>query len=106
MMGSLIDTQAPLDWALKNGLIEVTPASWHSAQMEIACDPANPKQAPAIAITSPEGRAEVVVPTLEMRQLAGQLAATFSDRAIAWKKVRYTVTRAAGGQWQDALDYQ
>ena len=99
-MPSLQELERPIDEAIANALIGVTPETWRLARLEVTrSDKANGVQGFEHVITSPEGHRDIVQADDKMFELTFKLADLFEKFGKPWKKVIYTVSQVPSSPW-------
>lgn len=99
-MTTLQQLQAPIDAEIANGLIAATPESWNAVTLELELVQSGKIESIKHAISSPEGRKELVQATEELQTASFKLLELFKKHGRVWRKAVYTVSLRKDNSWK------
>lgn len=103
----LAEEQKPIDLEIVRALIRATPNSWRMVQLDVEREVrADGSQAHQIAIQSPEGHGDVVMPSSELMLSLRKLDLLFERYGHPWSKVHYSVSQTDGDDWSFQAKYE
>ncbi|MBR8381547.1 hypothetical protein KDX26_03995 [Burkholderia cenocepacia] len=103
-MTDLITLQAPIDYEIANSLIIATPEAWRAADLTVTR--AGERDRLEIAITNPDGRIDLVLPTKEIVSALQQLVDLHHGQSKVWVKAVYSVALIESAQWRYSATFE
>ncbi|WP_175723075.1 hypothetical protein [Burkholderia ambifaria] len=103
-MTELVTLQAPIDYEIANSLIIATPEAWRTAEM-IVTRAGEPDRL-EIAISNPDGRMDIVLPTKEIVSALQQLVDLHRGQSKVWVKAVYSVAMIESAQWRYSATFE
>ena len=104
-MGQLQDEETPIDREIVTELIELTPSSWQQATLEVTYSSDGTVERYAHAISSPEGRREIIDVSEKLFDATYRLGALFRRHGRHWKRVTYAVRLSDNGDYDYTVDF-
>ena len=104
-MGKLQEEEAPIDEAIVNELVELTPERWRSAALEVTYSTENGVEKYAHVISSLEGHKEPVFPSEKLYAETHDLGLLFRRHGKQWKRARYEIRLQDDGSWKYTVDF-
>jgi hypothetical protein len=101
------EEQKRIDVEIVRALILCVPKAWRAARLDAERDvAAGGDVAHRITIESPEGHADVVMPSSELMFGLRQLDLLFNKYGHPWSKVHYTVSQTDDTNWGFESKYE
>lgn len=106
MVGRFQEEEAPIDEAIVNEVVELTPEWWRSVALEVTYSTENGIERYAHVISSLEGHKEPVVPSDKLYAATHDLGLLFRSHGKQWKRARYELRLQDDGSWKYAVDFE
>ncbi|MEW6363638.1 MAG: hypothetical protein AB1714_03250 [Acidobacteriota bacterium] len=106
MVGRLQEEEAPIDEAIVNEVVELTPEWWRSAALEVTYSSEDGIEKYAHVISSLDGHKEPVVPSDKLYAATHDLGSLFRRDGKHWKRVRYEIRLQDDGSWKYTVAFE
>lgn len=105
-MGQLQEEETPIDREIVSELIALTPDSWQQAKLEVTYLMDGAVERYAHAISSPEGRREIIEASEKLFDATYRLGTLFQRHGRHWRKVTYTARLSDAGDCDYTVDFE
>jgi hypothetical protein len=102
----LQQAETPIDQAIVNELIALTPEWWKTALLEVTHSSEAGIEKMSHIISSPEGHRDIVTASDELFQATYNLATLFKKNGSIWKKATYRASIEKDGTWTYTVDFE
>jgi hypothetical protein len=106
MVGRLQEEEGPIDEAIVNELVELTPEWWRSAALEVTYSTENGIEKYAHIIRSLDGHKDPVLPSDKLYATTHDLGLLFRRHGKQWKRARYEIRLQDDGTWKYTVDFE
>jgi hypothetical protein len=105
-MATLQDEQAPIDRQIVEAVIDLLPETWESANLTVNRHREGENEKLSIAVTSPEGHKDLILPEQHIYDLLYQLIDCFARHGRVWNQVKYALTLDDDDNWHFIIDFK
>ena len=105
-MAALQEEETPIDKAIVDELVTLTPEWWGAAVLTIEYSKDGDVEKYSHEISSPEGHKEPVTPSEELFDLTHRLGLLFRRHGKQWKRATYRANAGRDETWRYTVDFE
>lgn len=106
MVGRLQDEEGPLDEAIVNEVVELTPQWWRAVALDVSYSADGGIEKYSHVISSLDGHKEPVFPSDRLYAATHELGLLFRRHGTQWKRARYELRLQDDGSWKYNVTFE